>query len=354
MTLSFNTFLDGVRWDIVGGIYGPLRCFWCAVKLPNGELEWVVEETLPPLRLDHYLKYRLSRFSRTELQNFVDSGGVHRLEHNGQRLLLKNASRVHPGDVLRLRAPTPPPLDPNSEPRARLEVIYEDEVLMVVDKPAGMLVHPAGLRADNTVIGILRDRYRDVMLDLAHRLDRETSGLLLLTRTLAATRRVKEDFKHRRVKKRYQCVVKGNPDWTEHLVDLPMTDGEGEIRIRQSVRADGYPSRTLFRKIRSIGTQHALLEAHPETGRLHQIRVHLEACGFPLVGDKIYGTDGQDFLSFRETGLTPELTERFGHWRHALHASHLTFSHPQTGSVMEFHAPLAGDLLELLKTLEQR
>lgn len=311
-----------------------------------------MEQELPPLRLDHYLKFRLARLSRTELQAFVDSGGVHRLEHNGNRLLLKNASRVHPGDVLRLRAPNPPPIDPNTLPRAPLEVLYEDEALVLVDKPAGMLVHPAGVRIDNTVIGILRERYKGAGLDLAHRLDRETSGLLLLTRGLAITRKIKEDFKHRRIKKRYLCITRGNPEWTEKTVDLPMTDSEGEIRIRQSIREDGYPSRTRFVKIRAIGANHALIEAHPETGRLHQIRVHLEAIDCPLVGDKIYGTDGTDFLTFREEGLTPEVLANFGHWRHALHASQLTFSHPLTGSVMEFHAPLAADLVELVKTLE--
>lgn len=309
---------------------------------------------MPPLRLDHYLKLRLPRFSRTELQAFVESGGVHRLEPTGELYRMKPASRIHPGHVLRLRRPPPPSEDPHSQPRQPIEVLYEDEALVVVDKPAGMLVHPAGVRIEGTVIGLLREKYAELSLDLAHRLDRETSGLLLLTRGLRAGRKVKEDFKHRRVKKRYQAIVRGIPSWEEKTADLPLGDGEGEIRVRQAVRANGYPAQTHFRVLRPIGTSHALIEATPETGRLHQIRVHLEAIGHPLVGDKIYGGDGSDFNTFRATGLTPELLESLGHWRHALHASELAFSHPLHGRWVEFHSPLATDLIELISHLECR
>jgi len=322
------------------------------VRLPNGSLEWTVEEEIPPQRLDHYLKRRLSRYSRTALQGFIQKGSVSRLEHSGNLLPLRAASRVHPGDVLQLRRPDPPPADPLSAPRIALHVLYEDEAMLVIDKPAGMLVHPAGVRIDNTVIGILRERYGDAQLDLAHRLDRETSGLLLLSRTAEAGRRLKAAFMHRQVAKTYLAVVRGQPAWDAECVDLPMGDSRSNVRVRQAVRPDGAVARTWFQKVRALGNGHALLQANPETGRLHQIRVHLEALGMPLVGDKIYGSEGEAFLQFRETGLTPELLLQLGHWRHALHAHGLSVPHPLSGVRMEFVAPLPQDLLELIERLD--
>ena len=311
-----------------------------------------MEAQLPPLRLDHYLKLRLPRYSRQELQGYVRDGAVVRLMHTGELLTLKAASRVHPGYVIRLRRPPPPPADPASAPKQELTILYEDEALLVVDKPAGMLVHPAGVRLDGTVIGLLREQYGNFQLDLAHRLDRETSGLLLLTRHPEASRRMKTAFKRRQVHKKYQAVVRGKPAWLERVVDLPLGEDGGAVRVRQAVREDGAPASTRFRFLKRLGSDHALLEAEPETGRLHQIRVHLEAIGLPLVGDKIYGGDGSSFLEFRDNGLTPALLDRLGHWRHALHAAEIAFEHPVNGRSMAFFAPLPADLVELMGQLE--
>lgn len=321
------------------------------MRLANGDLEWVVEPAMPSLRLDHWLKLKLTRYSRTELQTFVDAGAISRLLHSGQLLVLKPASRVRGGDIIRLRRPTPPKPQ-ESLPQGELVVLYEDDQVMVVDKPAGMLVHPAGVRLDGTVIGILREKYAGFALDLAHRLDRETSGLLLLTKGLAACRTLKDAFRDRKVEKRYQAIVRGIPTWEELRVDQPMGDSQGEIRVRQAIRADGAPAVTVFRCLKGLGAGHALVEALPQTGRLHQIRVHLEAVGHPLVGDKIYGHDGQAFLAFTEAGMTDAIRAELGHWRHALHASHLGFLHPATGNWMEFHTPLPADLIELSAQLE--
>lgn len=320
------------------------------MRLANGDLEWTVEPEMPSLRLDHWLKLKLPRYSRTELQAFVDAGAISRLLPSGQLLVLKPASRVRGGDIVRLRRPKPPPKD-ESLPIGDLVILYEDDHVLVVDKPAGMLVHPAGVRIDGTVIGVLRERYAGFALDLAHRLDRETSGLLLLTKGLDACRKLKDAFRDREVEKRYQAIVRGMPEWEERRVELPMGDSEGEIRVRQAIRRDGAPAVTVFRRLRAIGTGYALVEALPETGRLHQIRVHLEAIGHPLVGDKIYGHDGQAFLSFTESGLTESMLSALGHWRHALHASHLGFVHPSRGNWMEFHTPLPSDLIELASKL---
>lgn len=317
------------------------------MRLENGDLEWVIDNTHPPQRIDHYMKARLPRLSRASLQAYIREGKVRRLERSGELLTLKVSSRVQPGDVLRIERPPVPPPDPGSLPREALRVLYEDADILVVDKPAGMLVHPAGVRVDNTLIGILRERYAQVELDLAHRLDRETSGLVILARHLEANRRLKLAFKQRHIDKTYLGIAEGCPDWEERRVDLAMGDSQGDVRIRQAVREDGAPASTVFRVIERLGPSHVLLEANPETGRLHQIRVHLEAIGHRLVGDKIYGGDGQSFLDFREEGLTPELLQRLGHWRHALHAATLRLNHPMTRLPMVFEAPLPPDLLEL-------
>lgn len=321
-----------------------------SVRLQNGDLEWTVEPYHPPLRIDHYLKIRLPSYGRGTLQRYIREGGVKRRETSGQLIHLKPATKVRPGDVLRIKRPEPPPRAEASEPRSILRVLYEDESLVVVDKPAGMLVHPTGVHMDGTVIGVLRERYQE-KLDLAHRLDRETSGVLVLTRTLEATREMKRAFKERRIHKRYLAVVRGCPQWDTRCVTLPMGNGTTEVRMRQVIREDGAPARTTFRTVERISSSHALIEARPETGRLHQIRVHLEAVGLSLVGDKIYGGDGKAFLEFYESGLTPGLLERLGHWRHALHAHEMVFNHPLNGGKIHITAPLAEDLVDLVRQL---
>ncbi len=322
--------------------------------LENGDLQWTVEPDHPPLRVDHYLKERLPGHPRSALQRYIRQGGVMRIDRASGRLLpLKPASKVRPGDLLRIRRPTrrvPTGVAPGPQPALR--ILHEDQVLVVVDKPAGMLVHPSGAHTSDTVITQLRTRY-GADLDLAHRLDRETSGLLVLTRTKSATRVMKEAFKQRRVHKRYLALVRGAPTWSSVTVDLPLGPGHGEVRVRQAVREDGAPATTRFEVVRRVSSHHTLLAAIPLTGRLHQIRVHLEALGLPLFADKIYGSDGSPFLHFYEHGLTTELLQQLGHWRHALHASDLWFHHPETGNAMHLHAPLPPDLETLVEQLTE-
>ncbi len=321
--------------------------------LGDGDLQWTVESWHPPMRVDHYLKIRLPGYPRTALQRYIREGGVQRIGLSpGELQPLKPASKVRPGDLLRIRRPSPRHVDTGQafEPPS---VVYEDDVLIVVSKPAGMLVHPSGARTKGTVVGLLRERYGPEV-DLAHRLDRETSGLLILTRTRQANRIMKAAFKQRRVKKRYLALVRGCPPWEDVVVNLPLGPSDGPVRVRQAVREDGHPASTRFQVVDRFSPHHALVAAEPLSGRLHQIRVHLEALGYPVFGDKIYGNDGTPFLEFYEHGLTPALVERLGHWRHALHASELWFDHPTEDRVLHVHAPLPRDLLELKLRLGAR
>jgi len=323
------------------------------VRLPNGDLEWVVADSDPPLRVDHYLRIRLPGYSRTKIQAYIRAGKVRRrISRQGQLKALKASSRLQNGDILQLRRPNPPPLDPLSLPRTPLTVVYEDEAMVVTNKPAGMLVHPTGVRVDNTVIGLMRQHYPEEDIHLGHRIDRETSGALLIARTLEVNRTIKKAFMGRRIEKTYLAVVRGQPAWKKTQLELPIGEDDSPIRVRQGIRADGAPARTEFECLELLGSKHALILARPHTGRLHQIRVHLEAAGLALVGDKIYGSDGATFLEFRKTGLTPSLLSRLGHWRHALHAHTLTFNHPISGRKLTVTAPIPEELQALIRRLE--
>ena len=324
--------------------------------LPNRDILWTVEPEYSGLRLDRYLMKRLDRFSRATLQSYVRDG-------------LIEIRSVPPGFTLprEVRVSTPvtggmeillrrsqqeaEPLE-TQVPRAPLHILYEDPDLIVVDKPAGMLVHPSGFRVHGTVIMELRRRYGDKeFLSLGHRLDRDTSGVLVITRGLENDRRLKAAFKGRGIRKGYLAVVHGEPPWEEQSADAPMGDNvDGEVRVRQVIRADGAEALTHFRVLRRL-RGFTLLECLPHTGRLHQIRLHLEYLGYPIVGDQIYGTDGSPFLRFRAEGMTPRLEEELGHWRQALHAHWIEIPHPRTRINTRFEAPLAADLVELVEKL---
>ena len=320
------------------------------MRLSNGDLEWEIRGRLPPLRVDRYLKSRLPHYSRSALQALIVTGGVLKVDRDGRERRLKPATRLRTGDLIRLKRPTPARRH-SDIPIAPIDILYEDADMMVVNKPAGMLVHPAGVRVEGTLIGELRERFPERELDLAHRLDRETSGVLILTRKGETTRRMKTAFERRRVSKTYLAVARGRPEWTERVVDRPIGDANQGIRVQQAVRDDGAPSRTHFHVIERLPGEAVLIECRPETGRLHQIRVHLLAEGVYLYGDKLYGGDPDAFHLFREQGTTPELVARLGHWRQALHASALSCPHPVSGKNMRFTAPLPSDLVDLLDRL---
>jgi len=237
------------------------------------------------------------------------------------------------------------------EPNVPLEfdVLYEDDALLALDKPTGLPVHPSASYHKNTLTYLLRQRYGDEPPQIAHRLDRETSGILLCGRTLDAERSLKMDFENRRVSKRYVAIVRGVMPDDSGRIDLPMDRAKEGLHILMEVTPDGegYPCSTRYRVL-ARRDDATLVALAPESGRQHQLRVHLAAIGFPIVGDKLYGPEGaQAFLDYIETGMTPELRDRVGHERQALHAYQLCFTHPSTAEPTTLEAPLSPDLLEL-------
>jgi 23S rRNA pseudouridine1911/1915/1917 synthase len=268
-------------------------------------------------------------------------------------------TKVWPGlrFALRKRSPgdsgEPPPFP----------VVYEDEALLVVDKPAGLAVHPTARYHVSTLTWALEQRHRNAAgekPDPAHRLDRETSGLVACGRAPVHTRRLKAAFAARQVEKAYLAVVEGSPPEDRFEIDLPLRVGGGRVKVKVRVDASGAPSLTTCEVVRRYAGL-TLLRCVPRTGRQHQIRAHLQAAGFPLVGDKLYGPSEEIFLRLAESGgspapigifddlITPDERARLRLWRQALHASELVVPHPVSGELLRFESPLPADIAALFQ-----
>jgi 23S rRNA pseudouridine1911/1915/1917 synthase len=233
-----------------------------------------------------------------------------------------------------------------------LREVYRDDELLVLDKPAGLPIHPTARYHAATLVAQLKEKYgADFRADPAHRLDRETSGLVICARTVEASRVLMRAFAAGQVHKEYVAICEGDPP-EEFEVDAPITEGTALIRI--AVRIDpvgGKPARTRFKveqRFAREGAKFALLRCFPETGRQHQIRIHLHHRGFPLVGDKMYGPDPGYFDRFSKRALEPEAWERLRLPRHALHAARVGLVHPVSRESVTFQAPLPEDLAGFL------
>lgn len=252
-----------------------------------------------------------------------------------------------------------------------LPVIYQDEALLVVDKPPGLALHPSARYHLSTLTRALELHHRDaggVKPDPAHRLDRDTSGLVACGKNPLFTGRLKRAFAARQVEKRYLALVEGAPERDAFEIDLPLKVGGERVKVKAIVADDGLPSSTLVEVIARHRDAEkkplSLLRCTPRTGRQHQLRAHLAAAGFPLVGDKLYGPDENIFLRLVESGQGPAPA---GQWdglideaerralrmpRHALHAEMLELPHPASGERMRFTSPLPPDLAALIASLE--
>ena len=305
-------------------------------------LTFPVPRELAGVRLDRFIQGRIPRLSRTRA-NAIVRECAHHLDGRRRR----PSERVREGEVVLLVRP------PFQEPDAptTFGVVYDDEAMLVVDKPAGLPVHPSASYHKNTLTFLLRERYPEGPPHLAHRLDRETSGVLVCARTLEDERQLKKAFSSREVEKVYLAIARGRIEADEGQIDLPLGRPDEGLHLLMEVREDGAPSRTGYRVV-ARAPEHTLVALRPLTGRQHQLRVHLAALGHPIVGDKLYGPEGADaFLEHVETGMTPALEARLGHTRQALHAHRLTIAHPRSGLPTELTAPLAPDLVQLWQRL---
>jgi 23S rRNA pseudouridine1911/1915/1917 synthase len=309
------------------------------------ELDILVPSECGGWRLDHFLKRRIGRLSRTRIQSII---GDQIFFSDGRPV--RPAASVRAGEIIWLRRPAP--IEP--EVPRHFEVLFEDESVLVIDKPAGLPMHTTAKFWRNTLTALLRERYPGQQMDVAHRIDRETSGVLLIARGRAAASFLTRAFARREVAKTYLALVKGHPP-DSGRIDRPLRLLDTKSRIMMGPAGqgdiDGLPAVTRFRVLRRFHA-HALCEARPETGRQHQIRVHFQSLGHPIVGDKLYGAGEALFMRACDEGVTPELLAHFdGLPRHALHAHRLTFPHPVTGQPITVESPLPPDLTAHLATL---
>jgi 23S rRNA pseudouridine1911/1915/1917 synthase len=241
----------------------------------------------------------------------------------------------------------PPFEEPSAE--RELPLVYEDEAIYAINKPPGLPVHPSASYHRNTVSFILQERFGyDAAPRIAHRLDRETSGLLVCSKGAENERALKWSFESRTMQKTYLAIVRGEMASERGTIDLPLGRPDTGLHVLMVVRKDGLSSVTDY-QVRARTRGHTLVELFPRTGRQHQLRVHLSEIGHSIVGDKLYGPERE--APFLETidqgGLTPELIARLGHPRHALHAYKLTFPHPVTKSELTLAAKPTPDLCAL-------
>ncbi len=294
-------------------------------------------------RLDLFVQAQLRRTSRTRAQRIVTESAF---DATGRRK--KPSDRVREGDQVFLwREPFE-----RDEEQPPLPILYEDPHLLVVDKPPLVAVHPTARYHKHTVILRLRAERPNEFLTLVHRLDRETSGILMIARTPEADRAFKRMLEDRTrgiggepIAKTYLAIVQGVPP--DGLIDLPLElDVESPLRVKMRVAAPGTgaPARTGVSRIETRGA-YSLVRLALHTGRQHQIRIHLAAVGCPVVGDKLYGVDERLLARAADGLLTPEDIESLELPRHALHAHRYALTHAVTGAALSFESRLPDDLL---------
>ncbi len=310
---------------------------------PDGiVLTFPVPRELVGLRLDRFIQNRISRLSRTRANEIVRSCCFH---PDGRKR--RPSERTRTGETVILVRPK------FEEPPTPLYfgVVFEDEDVLGVDKPAGLPMHPTATYHRHTLTYLLRERYGDSPPHIAHRLDRETSGVVICGKHLDAERGLKRAFEDRAVDKTYLAIVRGVMAEDEGRIELPLAPVEEGLHVMMEVRPGGPPARTAW-TVLERAAKHTLLSLHPETGRQHQLRVHLSEIGHPIVGDKLYGPEReQPFLDFIDTGMTEALLSRLGHDRQALHAHQVTLTHPLKDEPFTVRAPLSSDLEKLWASL---
>lgn len=259
------------------------------------------------------------------------------------------SQRLHDGDRIRLEVPEPEPTTLAAEALS-LEIVHEDPDLVVLVKPAGLVVHPgAGVR-HGTLVHALLHRYPEIAAvggatrpGIVHRLDKDTSGLLVVARSARAHRVLVEALRAREVKRTYTALVWGDPRQAAGVVETALGRHPKDRKRMAVLARGGKPARTRWRVVERFGVA-SHLEVGLDTGRTHQIRVHLAHLGHPVVGDPVYGGRGKKLLSLREAerSLAGELLKCLS--RQALHASALELTHPVTGAPLAFGSPLPEDI----------
>jgi len=319
-------------------------------------------------RLDHFLVQQLADVSRSRVQMLIDQGGV---RINGAAA--KSSTKLRGGERIEVEGeahPAPLKAEPEAIP---LDVIYEDKDLAVINKPAGMMVHAGSgktndARSRGTLVNALLYRFNklsatggDLRPGIVHRLDKDTSGLIVVAKNDKAHAALGEMFSSRRIKKTYIALVEGRLERDKGTITAAVSrDTIRRTRMTTRPNENARTAVSHYEVIRKLETRFgpfALIRVRIETGRTHQIRVHMSSLGYPVVGDTLYGGAGQLVektppQSGKTAGRRGSEEERLRLGRNFLHAARLEFTHPTTGKAMELEAPLPEELEAFLGRLE--
>ncbi len=300
-------------------------------------MERIVVDT-ENVRLDAFISGKNDKLSRTMIQRLIEDGEI---LVNGNKK--KMAYKVQIGDVIEINIPAPKETDIKAQ-NIPLKIVYEDNDIIVVNKPKGMVVHPANGNPDGTLVnavmalckGSLSGIGGEIRPGIVHRLDKDTSGLIIVAKNDLAHINMSKQIKDRQVKKIYVALVKGNISEDEATINMPIGRSTKD-RKKMAVRKDGKEALTHFKVLKRY-EKYTLLEIKIDTGRTHQIRVHMAEIGHPVVGDIVYSNGKNEF------GIEGQM----------LHAGSLDFKHPITGKQMHLEAELPQYFKDVLKKLDSR
>lgn len=304
------------------------------------------EEGFSGMRLDKFLADKFPQYSRSQFQKMIKNGDV--LVNNG---VLKSSYILAASDTVEVKDAFKKEVLIESE-NIDLPIVYEDEEFLVINKPAGIIVHPDGASVSTgTVVNALFDKIpkgvgEDIRRGIVHRLDKDTSGLLVVVKTLEAKNYFVKQFQGKTIKKVYLALVKGILPHKEGRIEAPIGR---DIRNRKKMaivdEKKGKSAISLYKVLEEFEVSEklraSLIEVEIKTGRTHQIRVHMDSIGHPIVGDNVYGS----------APINRFFKERFGLDRQFLHAKNLSFKHPKTGKTLSLEADLPEDLEKVLEEL---
>lgn len=321
--------------------------------MTNETRDYHVQEDQRGTRLDRFLIGTVEGVSRTYLQKLIRNGEV----TVNDKVAKQPSYQLQQGDSVCLMFPAPRPLDTLQPEKVSLDILHEDSHLIVVNKPAGMLVHPANGVNVGTLVNALLAHCSDLSgiggverPGIVHRLDKDTSGILVVAKTDVVHRGLSVQFEQHSITRQYIAVVCGIPTKTVGTIDVQIARSRRDRRRMTTVGTGGRHAVTHY-EVLETSAKFALVQLALETGRLHQIRVHLQHIGHPVVGDAVYGGEQRALNDTDTVALKQALAQLK---RQALHARLLGFVHPATGKNLTFSAPMPKDIQRVVEALQMQ
>jgi len=311
--------------------------------IKTGPLRFNVPENREGQRLDHYLVEIIPSISRNRLSNLIRKGLI-----LVNRKTCKAGNRLKKGDDIEVNLPEPEPLSLEPE-KIAFEVLHEDEDILVISKPPGIVVHPAAGHKKGTLVHGLLNHLDNLpgiggieRPGIVHRLDKDTSGVMVIAKTDRSHQGLIELFKKRQVKKIYHAIITGRPSTESGIISEAIGRHRSNRKKMSVLQNGGREAVTSWSVLEEFSAPLTYIEARPETGRTHQIRVHMAHSGYPIAGDELYSNK-----------LQRQVNEEYGISRHCLHAFSLKFEHPVTQKQLKFISPVWPDMMALLERLRQ-